>query len=157
MIPTVKPSLLFVCTGNICRSPLAEGVFVNLAEKAGRGGDFIVDSAGTGGWHEGELPDPRSRAVARTHGFDISNQRARKIKASDFQTFSLILAMDRGNLAQMKQMSRGQASAEIVLFRDFTLGFLEDVPDPYYGGAGGFDTVYDMLVAGCQSLISKLS
>ncbi|WP_176084862.1 low molecular weight protein-tyrosine-phosphatase [Martelella sp. HB161492] len=157
MTPNVKPSLLFVCTGNICRSPLAEGVFLDLAEKAGRADAFVVDSAGTGGWHEGELPDPRSRAVARAHGFDISNQRARKIRASDFQTFSLILAMDRGNLAQLNQMSRSASSAQIVLFNDFTIGLSKDVPDPYYGGPGGFEDVYDMLVAGCQSLISRLS
>ena len=148
-------SILFVCTGNICRSPLAEGIFRHLVTEAGRDADVLIDSAGTGGWHEGELPDPRSRAIAKTHGIDISGQRARQIRPDDFNRFSLILAMDRGNLASLRRSAGSTSSAEIALFNQYTLGQNKDVPDPYYGGEDGFLNVYNMLLAGCQSLLSK--
>lgn len=151
-----KPSILFICTGNICRSPLAEGVFRHLAEQAGRGDDFMIDSAGTGAWHEGELPDPRSRAIALAHGIDISDQRARKIRSGDFNRFSLILAMDGSNLTALSHMGGYPGSAEIALFSTYTTGRHTDVPDPYYGGPDGFSNVYNMLLTGCQSLLSKL-
>lgn len=155
MASTDKSSVLFVCTGNICRSPLAEGIFRHLAEDAGRT-DIIIDSAGTGGWHEGEAPDPRSRAIAKKHGIDLSGQTARQIIADDFQRFSLILGMDASNMASLKRFAGGQTQAEVALFSEYTLSRRQDVPDPYYGGADGFQNVYNMLLAGCQSLLSKL-
>ncbi|AJY44894.1 low molecular weight protein-tyrosine-phosphatase [Martelella endophytica] len=151
-----KSSVLFVCTGNICRSPLAEGIFRHLAETAGVADDFVIASAGTGGWHEGEAPDPRSRAIAAKHGIDISAQRARKIVASDFQRFGLVLGMDGDNMAVLRRMAGTNAAATVALFSDYTLSIRKDVPDPYYGGADGFDNVYHMLFTGCQSLLSKL-
>lgn len=151
-----KRSILFVCSGNICRSPLAEGVFTHLAEQAGRDNEFSADSAGIGNWHEGELPDPRSRATARRYGFDISGQRARQIRPVDFSRFSIILGMDSGNMAALKRLAGTSAAAEVALFSEYTLGERRDVPDPYYGGDDGFETVYHMLLAGCQSLMSKL-
>ncbi|WP_319518851.1 low molecular weight protein-tyrosine-phosphatase [uncultured Martelella sp.] len=149
-------SVLFVCSGNICRSPLAEGVFTHLAQGAGRSRDFTVDSAGIGNWHEGELPDPRSRATAKRYGFDISGQRARQIRPADFSRFSLILGMDSANMAALKRLGGADPKAEVALFSDYTLGKKQDVPDPYYGGDDGFETVYHMLLAGCQSLLSRL-
>ena len=155
MASTEKNSVLFVCTGNICRSPLAEGIFRHLAENAGRT-DIVIDSAGIGGWHEGEAPDPRSRAIAKQHGIDLSGQRARQIVADDFQRFSRILGMDASNMASLKRFASHQTEADVALFMDYTLSRRQDVPDPYYGGADGFQTVYNMLLAGCQSLLSKL-
>ena len=151
-----KPAILFVCSGNICRSPLAEGVFAHLAEEAGRGDDFILDSAGIGSWHVGELPDPRSRATAVRHGFDIAHQRARQITRSDFSRFSLILGMDFNNVTALRRLGGQNPSAEVALFCDYTLGRHEEVPDPYYDEDDGFENVYHMLLAGCQSLLSKL-
>tara|TARA_B100000378_G_scaffold274747_1_gene269670 strand:+ start:249 stop:722 length:474 start_codon:yes stop_codon:yes gene_type:complete len=151
-----KRSILFVCSGNICRSPLAEGVFTHLAGQAGRGDEFTADSAGIGNWHEGELPDPRSRATARRYGFDISGQRARQIRPEDFGRFSIILGMDSGNMAALKRLAGETSAAEVALFSEYTLGERRDVPDPYYGGDDGFEIVYHMLLAGCQSLMSKL-
>ncbi|WP_174803242.1 low molecular weight protein-tyrosine-phosphatase [Martelella limonii] len=151
-----KPAILFVCSGNICRSPLAEGVFAHLAGEAGRGDDFLLDSAGIGNWHAGERADPRSRATAKRHGFDIDHQRARQIRPADFDRFSLILGMDFNNVTALKRLGGHSPKAEIALFSDYTLGRHEEVPDPYYDEDDGFETVYHMLLAGCQSLLSKL-
>nr|WP_272213998.1 low molecular weight protein-tyrosine-phosphatase [Marinicella sp. W31]MDC2879934.1 low molecular weight phosphotyrosine protein phosphatase [Marinicella sp. W31] len=156
MAQSEKRSILFVCSGNICRSPLAEGVFTHLAAETGRSGEFNADSAGIGNWHAGELPDPRSRATARNHGFDIAHQQARQITLADFSRFSIILGMDSGNMAALKRIGGSNPQAEVALFSEYTLGKRQDVPDPYYGGDDGFETVYHMLLAGCQSLLSKL-
>lgn len=143
--------ILFVCAGNICRSPLAEGIFAHLAAQAGRAQDFEMDSAGTGGWHQGDPPDRRSIAVAGRHGIDISKLSARKIRPTDFDAFDLILAMDRDNLKELRKT--GPDSAPVHLFNSFTFGIEEDIPDPYYGGAEGFETVYTRLFAGCSRLL----
>jgi protein-tyrosine phosphatase len=143
--------ILFVCAGNICRSPLAEGIFAHLAAQAARAQEFEVDSAGTGGWHQGDPPDRRSIAVAGRHSLNISGQRARKIRPSDFDAFDLILAMDRDNLKELRKTA--PASAPVHLFCGFTFGTEEDIPDPYYGGAEGFETVYAKLFAGCSRLL----
>ncbi|CAN7302990.1 low molecular weight protein-tyrosine-phosphatase [Pararhizobium sp. LjRoot238] len=149
----MKPvRILFVCLGNICRSPLAEGIFRHLS----RGYPVEVDSAGTGGWHIGDLPDRRSIAVAGRHGIDITGQRGRKIDASDFEAFDLIFAMDRNNLATLRALAPPAARRKLHLFLDYTLGVERDVPDPYYEGPEGFEAVYSMLFEGCSSLIGRL-
>jgi protein-tyrosine phosphatase len=149
----MKPvRILFVCLGNICRSSLAEGILRHVAAD-----DLVdVDSAGTGGWHIGDPPDRRSIAVARKHGVDIARQRCRKVDASDFEPFDLILAMDRSNLANLRAMAPPAAQHKLHLFLDYTLGVDRDVPDPYYKGPEGFETVYDMLLQGCRSLTGRL-
>jgi protein-tyrosine phosphatase len=149
-----RVSILFVCMGNICRSPLAEGIFRHLAAEAGLGDRFRIDSAGIGGWHEGEPPDRRSSATASAHGIDITNQRARAIRSGDFADFGLILAMDRANIAELRRMAPQAGNVE--LFGEFALGTGEDVPDPYHGGPAGFEQVYARLFTGCSRLLEKL-
>ena len=145
--------ILFVCAGNICRSPLAEGIFRHLATEAGRGSEFEIDSAGTGGWHQGERPDRRSIAAAAGHGVDISGQRARRIEAADFDRFDLILAMDQDNLKNLRKIAPADALGKLHLFNAFTLGSVKDIPDPYYGGHEDFEAAYTMLLAGCNALL----
>ncbi|AJC81455.1 low molecular weight protein-tyrosine-phosphatase protein [Rhizobium etli bv. phaseoli str. IE4803] len=147
-------SILFVCMGNICRSPLAEGIFRHLVTEAGLTGHFTIDSAGTGGWHEGEPPDGRSIATAQSNGIDISGQRARRIRSSDYRDFDLILAMDRDNVAALEKIAPPEAT--IRLFGDAALGTGEDIPDPYYGGPDGFELIYTRLLTGCSSLLEAL-
>ncbi|EJC76162.1 protein-tyrosine-phosphatase [Rhizobium leguminosarum bv. trifolii WSM2012] len=147
-------SILFVCMGNICRSPLAEGILRHLVAEAGLTGQFTVDSAGTGGWHKGEPPDRRSIATAQRHGIDISAQRARRIRPGDFRGFDLVLAMDRDNVAALAEIAPPEAN--IRLFGDAALRTGEDIPDPYYGGPDGFELVYTKLLTGCSSLLETL-
>ena len=147
--------ILFVCAGNICRSPLAEGIFRYLADDAGRAGEFEIDSAGTGGWHQGERPDRRSIAVAAAHGIDISVQRARRIEPSDFSRFDLILAMDQDNLKNLRKTAPADALGKLHLFNALALGSNKDIPDPYYGNREDFEAVYTMLLAGCSALLPK--
>ncbi len=148
--------ILFVCAGNICRSPLAEGIFRHLASKAGRAGEFEIDSAGTGGWHRGQRPDRRSIAAAAGHGIDISGQRARRIEPADFVRFDLILAMDQDNLKNLRKAAPAHALGRLHLFHAFTLDGDKDIPDPYYGDREDFEAVYTMLLAGCSALLPKL-
>ena len=148
--------VLFVCAGNICRSPLAEGIFRHLADEAGRGGEFEIDSAGTGGWHQGERPDRRSVAVAAGHGIDISGQRARRIEPADFSRFDLILAMDQDNLKNLRKTAPADSLGKLHLFNVLTLGSNKDIPDPYYGDREDFEVVYTMLLAGCSALLPKV-
>jgi protein-tyrosine phosphatase len=149
----MKPvRILFVCLGNICRSPLAEGILRHLAHDY----PVDVDSAGTGGWHIGDPPDRRSIAVARRHGIDITGQRARRIAAGDFEAFDLILAMDRSNLATLRALALPAAQRKLHLFLGYAEGVERDVPDPYYEGPEGFEAVYRMLSEGCLSLIGTL-
>ena len=155
--------VLFVCLGNICRSPLAEGVFLHLAREAGVADRFVVDSAGTGHWHVGELPDSRALAVARKYGVELPS-RARQVTPADFDRFDYIVAMDRENMWDLERMAkeRGKATrAKIRLLReddpDRAAGDdRHDVPDPYYGGPGGFDTVYTMVHRSAKALLERL-
>ncbi|MDH7802994.1 MULTISPECIES: low molecular weight protein-tyrosine-phosphatase [unclassified Rhizobium] len=149
-------AVLFVCMGNICRSPLAEGILTNLAESEGLSRQLTVDSAGTGGWHTGTAPDRRSIAIAHKHGIDISRQRARQVSQADFETFDLIFAMDGSNLAKLLQKAPENQRHKIHLFLDYASGRHESVPDPYFGGEDGFVAVYNMLLAGCSSLLEKM-
>jgi len=147
--------ILFVCAGNICRSPLAEGIFRHLASKAGRAHEFEIDSAGTGGWHQGERPDRRSIAVAADHGIDISGQQARRMEPADFGRFDLILAMDQDNLKNLRKAASTDALGKLHLFNALALGSNRDIPDPYYGDREDFEAVYTMLFAGCSALLPK--
>ncbi|MTI43413.1 protein tyrosine phosphatase [Roseibium hamelinense] len=134
--------ILFVCLGNICRSPLAQGIFEKRAQDIGQADAFSFDSAGTGAWHVGNPPDPRSIDIARVHGIDISSQRARQIVRSDLEDFDVILAMDSNNLANLNRMAPVGPVARIELLFQSPA---RDVPDPYYGGDGGFNTVFRMI------------
>jgi protein-tyrosine phosphatase len=144
-----KRSILFVCTGNICRSPTAEAVLRDLSEKAGL--ELHIASAGLGDWHVGQPPDERSQHCARTRGYDLSAQRARQVTPRDFEEFDMILAMDRGHLRALQKMAPAQHHAKIRLF---VAG--SDVPDPYYGGAEGFEKVLDLVEAQCRRLLQEL-
>lgn len=145
--------ILFVCMGNICRSPLAEGIFKHMADNAARAGEFEIDSAGTGGWHQGNPPDPRSISVAAAHGIDISTQRARRIAVGDFDRFDLILALDRDILRNLRKIVPAGETDKLQLFSRYARSIDEDIPDPYYGGREDFDRVYTMLLTGCTSLL----
>jgi protein-tyrosine phosphatase len=154
-LDSMKPMrILFVCLGNICRSPLAEGILQQKAAEAGL--EMRVDSAGTGGWHIGNSPDPRSIAVAARHGVDISGQRCRRVGKADFERFDLIFGMDRRNVELLRAQAPDAAKRKIHLFLDYARGTAIDVLDPYYEGEDGFETVYSMLSAGCSSLIGRL-
>lgn len=156
--------VLFVCLGNICRSPLAEGVFLHLAREAGAADRFEVDSAGTGDWHVGEPPDPRAAAVARKYGVELPS-RARQVTPADLDRFDYIVAMDRENLWALERMAKERSArrtrAKLHLLRvddpDREEGDdRHDVPDPYYGGPGGFDEVYHMVRRSAEALLRRL-
>ncbi|OYQ31837.1 phosphotyrosine protein phosphatase [Niveispirillum lacus] len=150
-------SILFVCTGNICRSPTADGVLRKMAANAGL--DLRVDSAGTHGYHVGDAPDPRTIRTARSRGYDLSHLRARKLIIADFDRFDLILAMDRGHLEIMRRLAPTGSAAQLSLFSDGAPPPWRgrDVPDPYYGGADGFVEVLDMVEAGVRALLMRFT
>ena len=152
-----QTSLLFVCLGNICRSPLAEGIFLHLVKEAGLTDRFEIDSAGTGAWHVGESPDARAAMVASRHGVELES-RARQITQEDLGRFDYVIAMDRENLRNIERLLEPNGSgAQIHLLREYDEGTEGDeVPDPYYGGASGFETVYEMVHRSCQNLLDRL-
>jgi protein-tyrosine phosphatase len=147
--------ILFVCLGNICRSPTAEGVMRALVENAGLDGEIEIDSAGTGGWHAGEPADSRARAAARKRGYELTSI-ARKVRNSDFHEFDLILAMDRSNFEDLRAIAPSEAVEKIRMLREFGDGERLDVPDPYYGGADGFAEVLDIVERCCEALIEEV-
>ncbi len=150
--------VLFVCLGNICRSPTAEGVMRALVREAGLEEQIELDSAGTGAWHVGEPPDARATQFARARGIALEGA-ARQVREEDFEEFDLILAMDGSNLRNLRRLTpREGARAQVRLLREFdpaAEGDL-DVPDPYYGGPGGFEEVLDLVHAACVSLLERL-
>ncbi len=149
-------AVLFVCLGNICRSPLAEAAFRREAKRAGIGAG--VDSAGTGNWHAGEAPDRRAQEVARQHGIDISGYRARQVRREDFRRFSHIVALDLENLAVLKAMMPENATASLSLLLDHVEGRQgEAVADPYYGGEAGFEEAWADVTAGASGLARHLA
>ena len=148
-------SILFVCLGNICRSPLAEGVFRAVLAERGMTHIARVDSAGTGGWHAGSAPDPRSIAVAKRHGIDISGQRARKVIAQDFVEFDLLLGMDCSNVDDLRRLA-GSERDRVQGFVEFATGTPSDVPDPYHGGPEGFENVYRIIREAAEALSDRL-
>ena len=148
--------VLFVCTGNICRSPTAEGVLRHMAEQAGYADQMEIDSCGIGGWHVGEPPDRRSQSHAQRRGYDLSAQRARQVRPNDFDHFDHILAMDGTHLADLKAMAPDHSLERVRLFMEFAPDQAAvDVPDPYYGGAGGFENVLDLVEAACAGILKE--
>lgn len=150
-------AILFVCLGNICRSPLAEGIARYTAEIQGLGDRFTFDSAGCGGWHGGELPDRRSLACATRHGLDISDQRARQVHLDDFDRFNLILGLDHDNVRHLNRMRPEGSRARVALYLEEALGQAKDVPDPYYGGDRDFEAVYALCEKASQTLLNRLA
>jgi low molecular weight protein-tyrosine phosphatase len=151
-------SVLFVCLGNICRSPLAEGVFRRLVVERGLESSFRVESAGTGAWHVGEPPDDRSAEVARRHGVSLDGHQARRVRSPDFTEFDHLVAMDRENLRTLERLQDevgGAASLSLLRDHDPEPGDGE-VPDPYYGGADGFDDVFRMIRRSAEALLDHL-
>ncbi len=149
------PSLLFVCLGNICRSPLAEAAFRDAAERAGL--EAVADSAGTGEWHVGHAPDPRSQAVALAHGIDISGLKARRVRGEDFTRFDHILALDPQNLRDLRAIAPSGTTARLSLLMDHVPGRQgQGVRDPYYGDARDFDTVWAECRLAAEALVGML-
>jgi protein-tyrosine phosphatase len=150
-----KPAILFVCLGNICRSPLAEAAL--RAEAARTGLDIEIDSAGTGGWHAGEAPDRRAQAVARRHGSDISGYKARQVTKQDFARFTHILALDFENLDDLQRLRPPNATANLSLLLDHVPGREgEAVSDPWYGGPADFETTWSEVSTAAKALIREL-
>ncbi|MDH5425446.1 MAG: low molecular weight phosphotyrosine protein phosphatase [Gammaproteobacteria bacterium] len=148
--------VLFVCMGNICRSPTAEGVFRNLAIKMNID-HLLIDSAGTHAYHIGEPPDKRSISTAKSRNIDMSQQRARHIDSSDFVEFDHILAMDESNRRDLLQICPEHLQNKVELFMNYSVNFNEtEVPDPYYGGASGFDHVFDLVEDASKGLLETL-
>jgi len=148
---------LFVCTGNICRSPTAEGVFRKLVNDAGVGDKICVDSAGTGAWHVDQAPDRRSQEAARKRGIDLSAQRARQVTTDDFKNFDYVLAMDAANLRILNELCPSDLASRISLFLDYAPSLKRrEVPDPYHGGGRGFELVLDLIEAASNGLLSHI-
>ena len=152
-----KHRLLFVCLGNIYRSPMAEGVFRRVAEEEGVADLFEVDSAGLGDWHLGQAPDKRAQSAARRRGIDISGQSARQVAHADYASFDLLLAMDGSNFAELAESAPEEARHKIRRFLDFAPhAGTKDVPDPFYGGREGFDHALDLIEAAARGLLAEL-
>jgi len=149
--------VLFVCMGNICRSPTAEGVFRHVVEREGLSHVIEIDSAGTHAYHIGEPPDPRSTSVAMQRGVDLSTQRARRAIESDLEEFDFVLAMDRDNYANLSNICSPEHEHKLSLFLDYAKDLPEsEVPDPYYGGGKGFDRVLDLVEAASEGLLKEI-
>lgn len=148
--------VLFVCLGNICRSPTAEGVLRHKLREAGLADQIDVASAGTGDWHVGKPPDKRSQAAARLRGYDLSAQRAQQVTRADFATYDLILAMDNSNLRNLKALQPSRAKAELDLFLRRYQSEIDEVPDPYYDGDQGFEQVLDLIERASDLLVIEL-
>ena len=153
-----KQRVLFVCLGNICRSPLAQGVFLHQVAEAGLGERFDADSAGTAAWHIGKTPDPKSISAAARRGIDLTTQRARQVSQDDFSAFDLILAMDQANHAALREIAPDEHAHKVRLFLDDLHDkSAREVPDPYYGGDDGFEQVLDLIEDGTRALLSRLN
>ncbi|KVL52168.1 phosphotyrosine protein phosphatase [Burkholderia territorii] len=152
-----RVAICFVCLGNICRSPTAEGVMRHQVDAAGLADRIAIDSAGTGDWHVGEPPDTRAQAAARTRGYDLSALRARQVSAADFERFDLLLAMDEANFAELRRRCPPGHRDKVRLLMEFAPGATEtEVADPYFGGAQGFETVLDQVERACAGLLETL-
>lgn len=149
-------SVLFVCMGNICRSPTAEGVFRHMVAESGLDGSIATDSAGTHAYHVGEPPDRRARAAAERRGVSLDGIRARRVADDDFERFDYVIAMDRDNLAMLTQQSDPDYHGKIRLFLEYSAGHEDEVPDPYYGGAAGFERVLDLVEDASRGLLETL-
>jgi protein-tyrosine phosphatase len=152
-----KTSVLFVCMGNICRSPTAEGVFRHYVVEAGLDEQIVIDSAGTHAYHVGNPPDRRAKAAAERRGISLGNLRARRVSDVDFERFDYIIAMDEDNIAHLKDESPPEHRSKVRLFLEFSSGREREVPDPYYGGAAGFERVLDLVEEASRGLLETLS
>lgn len=155
----MKMKLLFICLGNICRSPAAEGIMRQMVEERALSNDIIVDSAGIGSWHVGEMPDPRMRKHAARRGYDLSPLRARQFRSDDFQKFDYIIVMDEENYHDVMERGGVYADARKVLrMKDYFIRYKgqQSVPDPYYGGAEGFERALNLIEDGCEGLLKDL-
>jgi len=153
---SIRASVLFVCLGNICRSPTAEGVFRKLIEKAGLEGQIHIDSCGTSNWHIGKGPDPRSVEAAGRRGIDISALKARQFTEVDLDTFDYVVVMDRQNLADVKDIWHQNGGTEPTLFLEYGQSDLVEVPDPYFGGEDGFERVLDLIQDAGEGLLRDI-
>lgn len=152
-----KVKVLFVCLGNICRSPTAHAVFENLLRANGYQKQVVVDSCGTAGYHIGEIPDSRSMSAARGRGVEMNHLRGRQLQAHDFETFDYILAMDKQNLKDILIKKPEGSECQIKLFLSYDKQFSEDeVPDPYYGGDNGFEHVLDLIESASDGLLHEI-
>lgn len=152
-----KTSVLFCCMGNICRSPTAEAVFRHYVEKEGLAEHIHIDSAGTHDYHIGEAPDARTQRAAKQRGYDMSRLRGRQVAAEDFARFDYVLAMDEANLSILKRLRPRDAQSHLGLFLEFAEKHRErEVPDPYYGGADGFEKVLDMVEDAANGLLNRI-
>lgn len=150
-----SPAILFVCLGNICRSPTAEGVFKHKAKSLGL--NLKIDSAGTAGYHDGAAPDKRSQDVANSRGYNLSRLKCRKVNEQDFIEFDLILAMDEANVKELKRKCPEEYQSKIQLFLDYATADFDEVPDPYYGGKRAFELVLDLIEDASDGLLKRLN
>ena len=153
-----KIKILFVCLGNICRSPAADGIFNHLVRQAGQSDRWEIDSAGTGGWHVGDLPDKRMRLHARDRGY-VLDHICRKVRVSDFDHYDLIIGMDQNNVSDLKELAPTlEAEAKVIAMADFlTDTRFYAIPDPYYEGSEGFELVLDLLETACHRLLTLMT
>lgn len=149
-------AVLFVCLGNICRSPTAHAVFERRVIDLGLASQIHIDSAGTGDWHLGKQPDPRTLLAGRQRGYDLSHLRARQVKAADFDQFDYILAMDGKNLMNLQQLQPRHFEGTLGLFLPFGQSSIKEVPDPYAGGSEGFEQVLDLVEQATEGLLAHL-
>lgn len=156
--PDPKPdyAVLMVCTGNICRSPTADGLLRHALQSAGLTGRVFVDSAGTHDYHIGDPPDRRSVATAQRYGVDLAELRARQVTKADFASFDLVLAMDDGHYRQLLQLCPPQYRDRVKLYLSYAPEFGRDVPDPYYGKGDGFEKVWQMCQAVTDALVTDI-
>lgn len=158
MKETKKYGVLFVCLGNICRSPAAQAVMQHMVDERGLSDRFYIDSAGTGGWHIGDLPDKRMRVHARPRGYELTHH-ARKVQASDFEDFDLIVGMDAANVDDLRCLAATiEQQDKVVMMGDYIRQFpnYDYVPDPYYEGSEGFELVLDLLEDSCENLLDQI-
>jgi len=152
-----KVSVLFVCMGNICRSPTAEGVFRKLVHEAGLADSVHTDSAGTHAYHTGNPPDHRARAAAERRGYSLAGMRARRVNSMDFDAFDFIVAMDEDNLTFLREEAGAEHHSKISLLLDYSdSSGLREVPDPYYGGSSGFEKVLDLIEKAAEALLDEV-
>jgi len=152
-----KVSVVFVCMGNICRSPTAEAVFRHYVESAGLSGQILIDSAGTHDYHIGDPPDLRTQRAAQQRGYDMSGLRGRQVEEGDFHRFDYVLAMDKANLAILQRLAPPDGTTKARLFLEYARHHAErEVPDPYYGGADGFERVLDMVEDAAEGLLQEI-
>ena len=158
MTEPFKYSVLFICLGNICRSPAAQAVMQRLVDERGLTDRFFIDSAGIGGWHIGDLPDKRMRVHARPRGYELTH-RARKVHAADFDDFDLLVGMDAANVDELREMAATVKQMDkVVMMGDYIRQFPHHdyVPDPYYEGSEGFELVLDLLEDSCDNLLNQI-